>query len=273
MADASRFTHPSDANPPGWGDVFAALPLQAPPASRWPGLAAHIDMQRGIRTHRARKLVRLALAAALFAMAALPAAWMLRHAPVGTAHAPPSAAATRLSPTALPIALPTKDAATRDAIAPQTDRASQAVGKIDSRLTGNSPSITRAASGTHTPRHPPRERRILAAQSASAATNSNDSAQSLESLYVASAQLESLLAVARDVRVESAPAASLAGAFDAELATIDAQLAQPGLSNSEQRMLWQARVETLQRSAGFESHLRLLAAEGERLDGALVSID
>ncbi len=273
MADASRFPHAPDAKPSGWGDVFAALPLQAPPASRWPGVAAHIDMQRGIRTHRKRKLVRLALAAALFAMAALPAAWMLRHASVGTAHTPPSAAATRLSPTALPIALPTEDAATRDGIAPQTDRASQAVGKIDRRLTGNGPSITRAASGAHTRRHASRERRILAAQSASAAKNPNDGAQSLESLYAASAQLESLLSMARDVRVESAPAASLAGAFDAELATIDAQLAQPGLSNGEQRMLWQARVETLQRSAGFESHLRLLAAEGERLDGALVSID
>ena len=34
MADASR-----DPTPSGWSDAFAALPLESPPASRWPQIA------------------------------------------------------------------------------------------------------------------------------------------------------------------------------------------------------------------------------------------
>ena len=81
------------------------------------------------------------------------------------------------------------------------------------------------------------------------------------------------MSFARDTRAESGPAAALASAFDAELATIDAQLAQPGLAAQQQQALWQARVDTLQQATGFEANQRLLSAEGRRYDGALVSVD
>jgi hypothetical protein len=279
MADASR-----PSNPPGWSDVFAALPLEAPPISRWPELAAHLDNQRNTAAPPGRRRNWLALAASLFALAALPAAWMLRDAPADASRAQPSITAstvptTPVSTASVSTAASSGDAAPRDDVMPGIDPGSSAVATIH-----NLAAAPRIAVATHatsplpavnTRRKPARER-LLATRTANTASNRADdtaSLESLEALYAASAQLETLLTFARDTRVESAPAAALAGTFDAELATIDAQLAQPGLGTSQQLMLWQARVETLQRSAGFESHLRLLAANGERLDGALVSID
>jgi hypothetical protein len=268
MADASRSSNPIDSNPPGWGDVFAALPLEAPPASAWPAIAAQLDQKKA----RVRNRTWLTLAASLFALTVLPATWMLRDADRGTA----------------PIAASPADAASPGAIArtPTTDTPTITAGHNDPRIatTGDEQSAQAISIATNTThqvhtikahRSPDRTHpRTAAAPSIASVAQLREGADStLETLYSESAQLETLLAFARDTRVESAPAASLAGAFDAELATIDARLAQPGLGASEQRMLWQARVETLQRSAGFESHLRLLAADGERLDGALVSID
>ncbi len=104
-------------------------------------------------------------------------------------------------------------------------------------------------------------------------TRSRSTQESLETLYAASAKLENLLALTRDPRVESGPAAAIAADYEAALAEIDARLAQPGLSIDAQRTLWQARVGTLESVAGFESQFRLLAADGDRFDGALVSID
>lgn len=95
----------------------------------------------------------------------------------------------------------------------------------------------------------------------------------LEQLYAQSAQLEALLAMARDDRVSSATAAALGGDLDQELARIDAALMQPGLPHAEQLALWRQRVDALRTVVGFEGTRRLLAAQGERYDGALVSID
>ncbi len=96
---------------------------------------------------------------------------------------------------------------------------------------------------------------------------------SLETLYAESAQLEALLAYARDDRVSSGSAAALSVQLDGQLASIDAALAQPGLSPAQQRQLWRQRVETLRSLTGFESTRRLLTARGERYDGALVRVD
>jgi hypothetical protein len=95
----------------------------------------------------------------------------------------------------------------------------------------------------------------------------------LEQLYAESAQLEAVLAMARDERVSSGAAAALAGDLDRQLASIDAALMQPGLSRAEQLALWQQRVEALRSVVSFEGTRRWLAAQGERYDGALVSID
>lgn len=270
MADASRSAHSTDSPPSNWSDVFATLPLEAPPASAWPAIAAQLDHKKT----QARKRTWMALAASLFALTLLPVAWMLRDAerdPVVVATSPDTIA--RTPTTAAPSATIVVDD-------PGVDPYS--ISSPDNRSVDRSAKTLSIAATTTRPAQAHNARRSAgraqphttpALSAASIAQPQNDADPTLETLYTASAQLETLLSFARDTRVESGPAAALAGAFDAELATIDAQLAQPGLAAGEQRALWQARVDTLQRSAGFESNLRLLAADGGRLDGALVSID
>ena len=97
--------------------------------------------------------------------------------------------------------------------------------------------------------------------------------ETLEQLHAESAQLEALLAMARDERMSSAAAASVANDLDRQLAYIDAALMQPDLALSRQRALWHERVQTLRTVVGFEGTRRLLAGRGERYDGALVRVD
>ena len=95
----------------------------------------------------------------------------------------------------------------------------------------------------------------------------------LETLYAQSAQLEALLAYARDDRVGSGSAEAVSARLDQRVASIDAALAQPGLSKARQRDLWRERVATLRNLATFETNRRLLSARGERYDGVLVRVD
>jgi hypothetical protein len=95
----------------------------------------------------------------------------------------------------------------------------------------------------------------------------------LDTLYAESAQLEALLAYARDDRVASGNAEVVSGRLDQKLALIDAELGQPGLPATRQRELWTQRVATLRALASFESNRRLLSARGEHYDGALMRID
>ena len=95
----------------------------------------------------------------------------------------------------------------------------------------------------------------------------------LEQLYAQSAQFEALLAIARDDRVSSGAAVEVAAGLDTELARIDAQLREPGLSHERQLALWRARVDVLGSLVGFEGTRRWLAVHGQRYDGALVRAD
>lgn len=106
---------------------------------------------------------------------------------------------------------------------------------------------------------------------ASVAATKHDA--TLDRLYVESARLEALVSYARDDQVASGSAAALSARYDARVADIDAALGQPGLSAERQRTLWQARVDTLRSLAAFEANRRWLATQGERYDGALVSVD
>ena len=107
---------------------------------------------------------------------------------------------------------------------------------------------------------------------ASAAPTSATPTSKLDALYTESAQLEALLAVARDDRVSSASAALLSYELDARIVAIDASLARTDLTDDERLQLWQARVDALRQAAGFESTQRLLASQG-RSDVMLVSVD
>jgi hypothetical protein len=95
----------------------------------------------------------------------------------------------------------------------------------------------------------------------------------MQRLYAESAQLETLLAMARDDRVASGTAVALASDYDAQVGAIDAALMQPGIPADERAALWRDRVAALRQAAAFESTRRMLAAQGERYDTMLVSID
>ena len=105
-----------------------------------------------------------------------------------------------------------------------------------------------------------------------AATTARPAAD-LEPLYTQSAQLEGLLALARDDRVASGTAAAISSELDAQVADIDATLIQPGLSDAQRADLWGQRVDVLQQLVGIETTNRLYAARGQSYDAALVSID
>jgi hypothetical protein len=262
MADASR--PPPSSPPPAWGDLFAALPQETPPASRWPQIEAQLDAraaarspagERGTRRILSTRL-RLALAAGLCALAVLPFVWRIADrttdvvAPVAVATPATSAiadAANRVPHTSVDIAAPSASAA-----------------RVATAATVAAPHPTRSM-------RPRAKKMSVDAIPVSARARADE--ETLESLYAASAQLETLLTLTRDTRVESGPAAALAGGFDAELALIDARLAEPGLDPAEQRTLWRARVDTLQDASSFEAHQRLLSSEGRRYEGALVSVD
>jgi len=96
---------------------------------------------------------------------------------------------------------------------------------------------------------------------------------SLDTLYAESARLETLLAHASDDRVASGSAATMAAGLEGRLAAIDAALAQPGLSEERQVVLWRERVAALEALVSFEGTRRWLAANGEQYDGALVQVN
>ncbi|HVI25634.1 MAG TPA: hypothetical protein VM576_05500 [Xanthomonadaceae bacterium] len=95
----------------------------------------------------------------------------------------------------------------------------------------------------------------------------------LQRLQAESAQLEALLAWARDDSVASGNAVAVAAQLDARVAAIDAALAEPGLSPQRQRTLWEQRVGALRSLTAFEANRRWLVSQGERYDVALVRVD
>jgi hypothetical protein len=265
MADASR----PPPSPPAWSDVFAALPQETPPASRWPQIEARLDAHRPASAHGARRIWP-ALAAGLCALALLPFAWRmstLSETQRSTANGTSAVVPTAIDSPSPRIATdsPTDAARPSTASSPAT---AHAAGPIIIAPTVH-PRIA-ISPRTPTARREDVKARIEPSPAPIASATAEDT---LESLYAASAQLETLLTLTRDTRMESGPAAALANGFDAQLATIDARLAEPGLDRTEQRTLWRARVETLQDANSFETHQRLLSAEGRRYEGALVSVD
>jgi hypothetical protein len=223
-----------------WSEAFAALPQEAPPARGWERLAARMDVDTRQIAHKTRSHGRapawigFAVAATLVLTATL---WERREPrrPAESSHA-------RLA------SQPAK---------PERKPAHVPAGAAEAAIT--KPAITKPVS-----RRKPEVR--VAASAAPAKV------EPLYNLYAESAQLEALLALARDDRVSSAGAALLADELDAQVAAIDASLSQPGLEDGERLRLWQARVDALRQAAGFESTQRLLASQG-RSDVMLVSVD
>lgn len=274
-----RDLHP--VQPRGWGEAFAMLPLEVPDDAGW---------QRIERALPRRRLHRPAWAAALAAALALAAVlptWISgqaeRSEPVSVAET--GTAASPAGDARLPAIDPqpkpgsTDRGARHDGGAAEIATADPRPATVSAnpsrppdrnreRATNARPKpdaprpVRDAAAGSDLPRI---GQAVAAAESATAAE--------LDRLYAESAQLEALLAMARDERVSSGTAAALASEFDAQVASIDAALIQPGVTPQQRTALWRDRVDALRQVAAFESTQRLLAAQGERYDAMLVSVD
>ena len=280
MPDASD---PRGRAPLGWGDAFAALPLEPPAADAWSRVAARLDA-RGAPTAPApvaaaarhpgrRRFARTAgwLGAATAAALALVVAWPRHDAPQAV-PASNDAMASSVVPATNATSKPST-ATTSSAPAPAVDIA-LAAGTNGPKGDATAIALPKVVEAARKPRLATRAapaRAKVSPPKAGTAAPAVDGAH-LDALYAESAQLEALLALARDDRVASASAALLASALDAQVAGIDARLAQPGLGPAQRTNLWQARVDALRQAAGFESTQRVLASQGD--GGALlVSVD
>jgi hypothetical protein len=87
-----------------------------------------------------------------------------------------------------------------------------------------------------------------------------------------SARLEALVALARDDRMASAPAAVMSATLDDRIRLIDAALTQGGLDVATRASLWSERVDTLQDLASLEGTRRWMAAHGASMD-AVARVD
>ena len=231
--------------PDNWSEVFAALPQEAPPARGWERLAKRMDAQAAIARKarsrgRAPAWIGLAAAATLALTVTL---WERREPrqPVEPSHA----------------RLASQPAGPERSTAPIHQVPEAAIREPESR---RKPEVRIAADAA--PAKPAPVKKAAPERSMGP----------LYDLYAESAQLEALLALARDDRVSSAGAALLGDELDAQVAAIDAALSQAGLDDGERLRLWRARVDALRQAAGFESTQRLLASQG-RSDVMLVSVD
>lgn len=220
-------------HPLDWSEAFAALPQEAPPARAWEQVAARLDRRR--RGRLVPAWIGLAAAATLAAVALWP------RAPAPEPVRDPVAGATGV---ANPEPIPRRE--------PQITASPIAVAAAPP---------TRVASE---PAEPSRAR--LPAATTPAAE------PSMARLYRESAQLEALLAAARDQRMGSAGAMLLADALDDQVAGIDAALSASPLDPARRESLWQARVDLLRQAVGFESTQRLVASRGDPAT-LLVSVD
>lgn len=256
MPDDTRMP---DRIPHDWGDVFAALPLEAPQADVWAKIATKIRPVETARpARRYRRPLWLAVAAAAVLAIALPLFW--RPAPdaaapsVVASNPAPAPRDTRLSPPVVPPVVP-----------PESSPRVSPSGEPKAADATATPPDTRVA------QRPAKRNDKKAARPATSTGQPDETA--LAALYAQSAQLESLLAMARDERVASGTSAALSDELDAKVAGIDAALIQPGLDAHRRAELWGLRVDALQQLVGIEATQRLYAARGQSYDVALVSID
>jgi len=262
--------------PSSWGEAFAALPPEAPPAGGWARLARALPEHR-----RQRWPAWVALAAALALIAIVPLRWSRPDAPAATA---PLVRAPATAPAKIAAAQPAPASTNRvpadgGGASPsnKVTGASRDVATITSPASesGRSPAAESAtatqpdAGTTGAPRlatvdAPPRE-----------SIEAPATPSELERLYAESAQLEALLALAREGRGEVAngAVAMLSDDLATRVSRIDAALMLPSLASERRLALWRDRVDALRQAAAFESTQRLLAARGEQYDAMLVSID
>lgn len=268
MPDASGLDPIRPASPSDWGEAFAQLPLEVPPASAWPALATGLA-----RGQRHRRIARhLALAASLGAVLLVPVvAWRALHAP---AKAPVAVVSTSDDPTPQVPATPrdldappplAQVTPTRAAVAAPVERASR---RPPQASTQTRPVSTLAS------RHPRAgDADVRRRDAGTPVTPSVDTDAQLAALQTESAQLEDWLRTTGAGHVAAAPSLVLTAALDDELQRIDGVLAQPSLDGASRAALWSSRVQTLREVAALETAQRWRNAQGVSMDAALVRVD
>ena len=263
MPDTGRF-EPRMPGPPGapadWHDAFAALPAETPTPDGWQRLRARLPAAAPAR--RARWPWGVAMAASLLLAALLP--WRL---PAPSAGDPGIATGAIAVSEATPTPIPAQ------AIVPAREPAHAQPVAQPARPEARAPTLV--ASGTRMRPSTASRPDATPSHSGSQVATTQDAApaDALDGLYARSAQLESLLALARDERVASGAAAALTETLEARVATVDAALSQPDLTTAQRTSLWDTRVDALQQLVGIEATQRLYAARGQSYDAALVTID
>jgi hypothetical protein len=275
-----------DGGPNGWGEAFAALPMETPSSDGWTHLARKLDarISRGGVARRERRttwLIGVASAAVL-----VLAAWSPLSRWLQADVAEPPSAVTQAVPGMRGLAAP---------IRTEPDEPRPAVARVADASDAVSPAL-RETRSAH--RKPARSTRVVTTRKhveAEAMPVSNPPAQaeptltqpgtnnaiavaaaeadSLQKLQAQSAQLEALVALARDDRVGNASSELLSSELDAGIAVIDAALSQADLAGAEKQELWQQRVDLLQQLAGVEATSRWLAAQGASSTTNLVAVD
>lgn len=286
---------------PGWTEAFAALPLESPPRDGWRQLERKLAVgarreQASRRERRASWTIGLASAAVLAVVAWSPLLRWAQPAQDGGMRKGATIAGQPVRPAALPRteAIPpvveARTAAANDSAGPAGPKPGDmqqprdmparvaAVEPSSGEQRGSSPSNAGPSgiSGTATPA--PQLARAQATSSGDTpphgATNgSSTDADAIRQLQAQSAQLEALVALARDDSAGSAIAAVAGGELDASIAAIDSALTEPELSDEQRTALWQQRIDALQELARLESTERWLASQGALYDTALVSVD
>ncbi|MBN7135499.1 hypothetical protein A7A76_12085 [Lysobacter enzymogenes] len=182
-----------------------------------------------------------------------------------------AAAGTRPSVSAAPAAAPSiKDPSASEPATAATDRQRRTrVAATTPKPEDATASIAAAPQRAATRTRPA----DAGASTATAADTDARLAAQLRELQAESAQLEALVAIARDERVASAAAAVMGAGLDQRLQLIDTALGDAALPAATRVALWRERVDSLRSLAGMESTQRWYAARGERYDSALVRVD
>lgn len=276
-------SHPQDL-PRTWGEAFAALPPEPLPGDGWQRLGARLDA-RASRQGAARRERRLSwligiASAAVLAMAAwspLSRWWQREPRAVQSSVVAATAPATRDPVVARDVTPPaasattsvSKPVATASATHP-ADHEPIARAPEHSTARRASKRMQNATVATRTPASESRRESQPGITQAALAASTTDP---LEKLKTQSAQLEALVAMARDDRVGSASSELLSGEIDAGIAAIDVALSRADLTQARQQELWQRRVDLLQQLAGVEATSRWLAAQGASNETLLVAVD
>jgi len=269
--------------PGRWREAFAALPLETPASDAWPRIAQALDApasRRGTlqREHRMSWMIGLASAAVLVAVAWAPVSHWLRG---GGEPAPAAEFATEapgLRGPAAPLrneAVSTKPAIEPPAVEESRIVASEAPATVAEPIRRKPARSARAAAPSHREAAPvvaSSSRPAATKQTGTTAPTSAEAADRLQKLQSQSAQLEALIALARDERVANASSELLSSELDSGIAAVDAALSQPDLADDRRQDLWRQRVDLLRQLAGVEATSRWLAAQGASSEASLVSV-